>query len=76
MYHLTYNIVERLKVSSTEQYFDNRMYESYPQNDDFFALSFDGDQRLISWRRIYSVNDDIVFCLNNGSIVYMYTNIM
>ena len=59
-----------MRVSSTEQYFDNRMYESYPQNDDFVALSFDGDQRLIYGRRIYCVNDDIVFSLNNGSIIY------
>ena len=35
-----------------------------------------GDQRLISRRRIYRINTDIVEMLNNGSMVDIYTNQM
>ena len=50
------------------------MYVSNPQNSDFNDLTFDGDQRLITGRQIYFVNDDIVERLNNGFIVDIYTN--
>ena len=52
------------------------MYECNPQNSYSYDLPFDGDQRLIDWQQIYSVNDDIVFRLNNGSIVDIYKNKM
>ena len=52
------------------------MYESNPRNEDFVDLTFDGYQRLIYGRRIYRVNDDIVFKFNNGLIVDIYTNQM
>ena len=73
---LTDNIAERLKFSSDEQLFDNIMHENNPRNDDFDDLPLDGDGRLISEWRIYCVNNDIVFRLNNGSIVEIYTNQM
>ena len=73
---LSDNILERLKVSLTNQLFDNRMYESSPQNSDFVDFNFDGDQRLISGQLIYRVNDDIVLGLNNGLIVDIYINRM
>ena len=52
------------------------MYESNPINADFDDLPFDCDERLITRRRIYCMNDDIVERLNNGSIVDVYTNLM
>ena len=73
---LTDIIVEVLKVSSIEQLFDNWMYISNPQNDNFDDLLFDGEKRLITRWRIYSINDDIVFRFNNGSGVYVKTNLM
>ena len=63
-----------LKISSIELQLDNRIYKSNPQNAYFDDLPFDGDEKLISRRRIYGINDDIVFMLNNGLIVYVYTN--
>ena len=48
IYCLTNNKVERLKVSSIEGSIDNRKYESSPQNDNFYDLPFDGDERLIA----------------------------
>ena len=50
------------------------MYVSNTLNGDFDELLFDGDERLITRRRIYFINDDIVERLNNGSIVDVYTN--
>ena len=35
------------EVSSIKRFFDNIIYESNPQNDDFYDLLFDGDERLI-----------------------------
>ena len=52
------------------------MYESNTRNANLLDLTFDGDQRLIYGWRIYPVNDDIVFRLNTGSIIYIYTNQM
>ena len=50
------------------------MYVSNPRNADFDELLFYGDQRLISGRRIYCINDDIIERLNNGSIVDIHMN--
>ena len=58
-----------LKVSSIEQSFDNRIYESNPRNADFDDLPFDCDERFITRQRIYCIIDDIVFRLNNDSSV-------
>ena len=52
------------------------MYVSNTQNADFDDSPFYGDQKLITGRQIYRINDDIVKCLNNGSIVDVYTNLM
>ena len=68
---LTNNIIERLNISSTKRLIDKIIYESNPQNADFDDLHFDGAGRLITRRRIYRINDDIVFGLNNDSIVYV-----
>ena len=65
-----------MKVSSINQLFDNIIYESNPQNEYFDDLPFNGDERLIPRWRIYSINDDIVFSFNNGSGVYVKTNLM
>ena len=50
IYNLTKNIVEMLNISSIKLYFDNRIYESNPQNSNFDDLRFDGDERLIARR--------------------------
>ena len=63
---LTDNILERLKVSLIKRSFDNRIYESNPQNTNFNYLTFDGNKRLIIRRQIYHINDDIIFGMNNG----------
>ena len=55
-----------LSVSSIERSLDNRIYESNPQNANFYDLTFDGDERLIVRRQINCKNDDIIFKLNNG----------
>ena len=67
--HLTNNSVESLKVSSIVQSLDNIIYEINPQNDDFYDLPIDVDERLITRQRLYRINDNIVFRLNNGSII-------
>ena len=36
------------------------MYVSNNQNANFYVLTFDDDQRLITIRLIYGINDDIV----------------
>ena len=46
--HLRDNIVERFKVSSIKQSFDNRIYESNTQNFDFGELLFGGDEQFIT----------------------------
>ena len=48
------------------------MYVSNPRNADFSDLLFDGDQRLITRRQIYRVNDDIVESLENDLILDGY----
>ena len=70
IYRLTNNIVERPKVSSIERSLDNRIYERNPRNADFDAdLPFDGDESLIDIRRIYCINDNILFRQIDGSII-------
>ena len=76
IYSLTYNILERWKVSSIKRSFGNRMYESNPRNDNFVDLTFDSDQNLITGRKIEGANDDIIFRLRNGLIVDIYNNQM
>ena len=44
------------------------------QYSDLNDLPFYGDQRFINRGQIYCINDDIVETLNNGSIIYVYTN--
>ena len=73
---LTDNIAERLNISSIKLSFNNWMYVSNHQNEDFDDLPFDCDQRLITVWRIYHLNDDIVEMLNNGLIVEVYMNRM
>ena len=51
------------------------MYEINPQNDDFDDLTFDVDQSLITRKRIYRINDDIVNRLNNCLIFDIYIQI-
>ena len=45
-----------------------------PQNNNFYYLPFDDDQRLITRQQTYRINDDIVESLNNGLIIDVYTN--
>ena len=73
---LSDSIIERLKVSLIEQYFDNRIYASTPWNAYFGYLPFDGGNILITRQLIYHINDDILFRLNNGLSVYVKTNRM
>ena len=68
---LTYNSVERFKVSLIKQLLGNRIYESNPQNSDFGDLPFDGDEILIARRRLYHINDDIAFKLFNDLSLYV-----
>ena len=68
---LTDNIVEILKVSLIEWLSDNKIYERNNWNDDFDDLTFDGDERLIDRRQLYSINDDIVFRLIKGSSIHV-----
>ena len=37
----------------------------------FDALPCDGDESMISRKQLYSINNDIIFSLINGSIVYV-----
>ena len=76
IYRLTNNIVEMLKVSSTKQSFNEWIYISNHLNSDLDDLPFDVDQKLITRKLIYLINDDILESLNNGSIVDVYANIM
>ena len=71
IYPLNGNKVERLKVSLIKISLDNIRYESYPRNDNFYYLSFNGDEILIARKQIYHINDDIVERFINGSSVYV-----
>ena len=42
------------------------MYASNPQNPDFNDVPLRGDQRFITRRKIYGVNDDTIDRLNNS----------
>ena len=44
------NIEKFLNVRSIERQFDNRIYESNPQNDDFNNIPFDGSKRYILYK--------------------------
>ena len=66
---LTNNIVESLKVSLIKKSFHNRIYENNPLNSNSNYLHCYGDQRFITRRLIYPINDYIVEMLNNGWIV-------
>ena len=59
-----------MKVNSIKWSFDNRIYESNHQNDDFDDLPFDGDEILITGQPICNINDDNIFRLNNDARVY------
>ena len=50
------------------------MYEINPQNANFDYLTFDGDEKLITRRPIYCMNDDIVFRFNNSLIFDLYAD--
>ena len=50
------------------------MYNNSPRNSDFNDLPFDVDERLISRRKVYRINDDIIERFNNNLIVDIYTN--
>ena len=50
------------------------MCVSNPPNANFGDLPFDGDQRFITRRQIYCINEYIVEILNNGLIVDVYMN--
>ena len=52
------------------------MYENNPQNIDFDDLPFDGDERMITRRRINHINDDIIERLNNGLVFCENMNLM
>ena len=41
------------------------------QNADFNYLPFDGGEGSVDRWRLYCINDDILYMLNNGSIVYL-----
>ena len=69
-------MVEKLKVSLIELSFDKWIHVSNTQNENFYGLTYDGDQRLITGQQIYHVNDDIVERLNNGLIFYVCNNWM
>ena len=74
--HLNGNILERFKVGSIKRSFDNLKCGSNPQNADFGDLPFDYDQRLITRRLLYCINDNIIEMLNNSSIIDAYTKRM
>ena len=63
---LTNNIVEMLNFSLTKKLFDNWMYEGNSQNANFYYLPIYGDERLIIRQKLYRINYNIVFRLNNG----------
>ena len=60
-----------LSVSSIERSLDNRIYESNPQNANFYYLPFSSNERLIDTEKLYCINDDIMFRLVNGLSVYV-----
>ena len=55
-----------LKINSTKWSLDNRIYGSNDQNSDFDDLNFDGEERFISRRQLYGINDNIEFRLISG----------
>ena len=63
------SILERLKFSSIELSFDNRIYWIYPQDTHLDDFPIDGNERLINKQIIYGINDNIIFILKNGSSV-------
>ena len=65
-----------LKVSLIKWSLDNIIYESNPLNANFGYLPFDGSESLIPGWQIYRINDDIVFRLNNDSMIDAVTNRM
>ena len=69
IYCLTNNIVESLKVSLIKWLFDHIIYEINPPNADFDDVPFGGDESLIPRRRLYCINDNILFRLKNGLAV-------
>ena len=60
-----------MKFSLIKWSLDNIIYESNMQNADFNYLPFDGGEGSVDRGRLYCINDDILYMLNNGSIVYL-----
>ena len=54
------NIIEGLKVSLIERFFDEIKFVGNPLNAHFVYLDFDCDQRFITRRRIYRLNENII----------------
>ena len=54
---LTDNILERLKVSSIERFFDNLEYVINPWNANVYYLAVHYDQRLINRRSMDRIHD-------------------
>ena len=52
------------------------MCERNTGNVNFIDLTFDGDKRLTAGRQRYRVNNDIIFWLKSGFIVYIHMNQM
>ena len=65
-----------MKVSTIRQQLVDIIYEINPRDANFDNLPFDGDERLIARQKIYRINDDIVFRLNNGFRIYVKMNWM
>ena len=65
-----------LQVSLIGISFSDIIYESNTLNDNFNYLTFDGYDGLISRQQIFSINDDIIFRLNNGSSNWVSANRM
>ena len=68
MDRLTDNKVEKFKVSSIEQWLDNH------QNVNFHNLPLYCDERLITIRQLYRINDIITYSYINSSILYVLKN--
>ena len=65
-----------MKVCLVEQSLDNRRHKINHWNDKFYHLPIDGGGSLVARRRLYSINDSIVFRYINGLSVYVYANWM
>ena len=61
IYHLADNEVEILEVGPIMRSLDKIRYKFNPWYSDFNYLPFDGDERLIARRKLYHINDHIVF---------------